>query len=173
MKSKIILALIAIAGLFSACEDRDYLLGMPEYDHHYYIAYVPYNNLQTTVNKNQAGLLKFAVSFNSSFTRNYDAVAQYTLTAATGATATGTTKAVLGTDFNIVDKDGKVIQSTDGKYSIVFPQAKKARDTIYVKLLNNPAAGSRSINIDLIENVTNEYRVDTMSVAFRRPIRIN
>lgn len=171
MKSKIILGIaVLITGLLSSCEDRDYLLGLPEYDHHYYIAYVPYNNTQVTVTKSQTALLKLPVSFNSSFTRSYDAVAQYKLTAATIA---GTTPAVLGTDFNIVDKNGAVIQPVDNKYSIVFPEARKARDTIYVKLLNNPATGSRAINIDLIENVTSEFRVDTMSTAFRRPIKIN
>ncbi|RZM27613.1 MAG: hypothetical protein EOO88_12285 [Pedobacter sp.] len=170
MKTKIILAAIALIGMFSACEKREYQLGLPEYDHHYYIAYVPYNNTQVTVNKTQATLLKFEVSFNSSFTRSYDAIAQYRLTPATIA---GTTAAVLGTDFNVVDRSGNVINPVDGKYSITFPKATKARDTIYIKLLNNPAPGPRSVNVDLIENVTSEYRVDTMSVAFRRPIRIN
>lgn len=159
-----------LVGVLSACEKRDYLLGLPEYDHHYYIAYVPYTNAQITVNKNQGTLLKLPVSFNSSFTRSYDAVALYTLTPATIA---GTTAAALGTDFNVVDKIGNVVNPVDGKYSIVFPKAEKARDTIYIKLLNNPAPGARSVNIDLIENITSEYRVDTMSVAFRRPLRIN
>ena len=171
MKSKIILGFVVIiTGLLSSCEDRDYLLGLPEYDHHYYIAYVPYNNTQVTVSKNQTALLKLPISFNSSFTRSYDAVAQYKLTP---SSISGTTAAVLGTDFNIVDKTGATIQPVDGKYSIVFPQAKKGRDTIYVKLLNNPASGAKGVNIDLIENLTSEFRVDTMSTAFRRPIRIN
>ena len=170
MKTKIFLVGILLAGMFSACEKREYLLGLPEYDHHYYIAYVPYNNTQVTVNKNQASLVKFEVSFNSSFTRSYDAVAQYKLTP---ATINGTTAAVLGTDFNVVDSKGNVINPVDGKYSITFPKAVKARDTIYIKLLNNPAAGARAVNVDLIENLTSEYRVDTMSVAFRRPLRIN
>lgn len=170
MKTKIILAAIALIGMLSACEKRDYQLGLPEYDHHYYIAYVPYNNTQVTVNKTQSDLLKFEVSFNSSFTRDYDAVAKYQLTP---ATISGTTAAVLGTDFNVVDRNGNLINPVDGKYSITFPKATKGRDTIYIKLLNNPAPGARSINVDLIENVTPEYRVDTMSVAFRRPIRIN
>lgn len=171
MKSRIILIIIAFTiGVSSACkEDRDYLLGMPEYDHHYYIAYVPYNNTAITVNKNDTKLLALPVSFHSSFTRSYDAVAQYKLTPATIA---GTGVAVPGTDFNIVTKSGAVINPVNGLYSITFPQAKRARDTIYVKLLNNPVAGARSINIDLIENVTADYRVDTMSMAFRRPLKI-
>jgi hypothetical protein len=176
MKTKsMVLAVVAIlTSFFYACkEDRDYLLGMPEYDHHYYISYVPYNNTQVTVSKNKPDLLAMPLSFHSSFTRSYDAVAKYKLTPATGATATGTTPAIIGTDFNIVKKDGTVITPVDGIYSVTFPQAKRARDTIYIKLLNNPAPGSKSINIDLIENVTQEYRVDTMSASFRRPIRIN
>ncbi|ADY53598.1 hypothetical protein Pedsa_3059 [Pseudopedobacter saltans DSM 12145] len=172
MKSKILIGLTLVISslIFSCKEDRDYLLGLPELDHHYYIAYVPYNNAQITVNRNQSSLLKLPVSFNSSFTRGYDAVAHYRITKGTAA---NTTSATLGVDFQIVNKEGAAIQpSADGKYAIVFPQAKKARDTIYVKLLNNPAPGDKSINIDLIRNTTNEFIVDTMSVAYRRPILI-
>jgi hypothetical protein len=171
MKTRIFFAVLAAIGcLYSCREDRDYLQGLPEYDHHYYIGYVPYNNNQLTVQRNQAALLKLPVSFHSSFTRSYDAVAMYRLTP---ASITGTTAAVAGTDFNIVDKTGTVIQPVDGKYSIIFPKAERARDTIYIRLLNNPAPGARSINVDLIENVTSQFRVDTMSQGFRRPIRIN
>ena len=167
MKIKIPLFISALVALFfSACEDKDYPLGLPEYEHHYYISYVPYNNAKVSVNKNQAALVKFPVQFHSSFIRNYDAVGHYTVVQpATGA-------AVLGQDFNIVDKNGTVIQPVDGKFTLTFPQAKKVRDTIYVKLLNNPTPGTRTINIDLMENVTPQFRVDTMSTSFRRPLEI-
>jgi len=167
MKTKIILFIIVLTGILSACEDKDYLLGMPEYDHHYYIAFVPYNNSKVTVNKNQADLIKFPVQFHSVFVRNYDAVGYYHVVPAASNTA------VVGQDFNIVDKSGNVIQpDADGKYSMTFPQAKKVRDTIYIKLLNNPAPGTRTATIELMENVTEKFTVDTMSSAFRRPLEI-
>lgn len=168
MKTTTILSVIILfLSVITACEDKDYPTGLPEYDNHYYIAYVPYNNSKVTVNRTQAGLVKFPVQFHSAFTREYDAVGMYTLN------TTGITNpAVLGQDFNIVDKNGNVIQPVDGKYSMTFPQAKKVRDTIYVKLLNSVTPGTRTIEINLIENVTPQYSVDTMSTAFKRPLEI-
>ena len=168
MKSKIILLLtIMLPGLLTSCEDKEYPAGLPEYDNHYYIAYVPYNNSKVTVTKNQAALVKFPVQFNSAFVRTYDAVGQYGL-----VTDGQANPAVLGKDFDIVDKNGNPVQPVDGKYSFKFAQAKKTTDTIYVKLLNNPASGTRTVEIQLMENVTPEYTVDNMSNAFRRPLEI-
>ena len=84
-----------------------------------------------------------------------------------------TNPATLGVDFNIVDKNGAVIQPVDGKYSFTFPQAKRATDTIYVKLLNNPAAGTRNVEINIVEHdAMPEYLVDIFSTAFKRPLEI-
>lgn len=168
MKSAIyLLALISIAFTYSACEKKDYPLGLPEYDHHYYAAYIPNNNTLVTVQRNQAALLKFPVQFYSSFTRTYDAVAQYAI-----VTTGITNPAVLGQDFNIVDKNGTVINPVDGKYSIVFPQAKRMMDTIYVKLLNSTVPGTRRMEIQIQENKNDVFYVDIFSTAFRRPVDI-
>lgn len=164
----LIVLLLLCGGLFVACEDKDYPAGLPEYEHHYYIVYVPNNNAQVAVNRDQTNLVKFPVQFYSSFTRSYDAVAHYSLvTPATGDPA------VLGEDFEIVDKDGNNIQSVNGKYAITFPKAVKATDTIYVKLLNNPLPGSRLVEINLEDNIATDYRVDIFSTAHRRPLLIN
>lgn len=168
MKSAIyLLALISVAFTYSACEKKDYPLGLPEYDHHYYAAYIPNNNTLVTVQRNQAALLKFPVQFYSSFTRTYDAVAQYAI-----VTTGITNPAVLGQDFNIVDKNGTVINPVDGKYSIVFPQAKRMMDTIYVKLLNSTVPGTRRMEIQIQENKNDVFYVDIFSTAFRRPVDI-
>ena len=105
---------------------------------------------------------------NSSYTRNYDAVAKYAI-----VTTGINTPAVVGQDFNVVDKNGSVIQpGSDGKYSLVFPQAKQAMDTIYIKLLNNPAPGIRKMEVNILENQTEEFYVDIFSTAFKRPVEI-
>lgn len=162
----ITLAILAVT-LIASCEKKDYPLGLSEYDHHYYAAYLPNNNTQVNVQRTQATPLKFPVQFYSSFTRSYDAVAHYTIN------TTGIANpAVVGVDFNIVDKDGNVINPVDGKYSFTFPRAEKAVDTIYVKLLNNPAPGTRKMEVNIIENKTNEYYVDIFSTACRRPVEI-
>ena len=159
--------LCTIAACFFSCEKKDYPAGLPEYEHHYYIVFVPNNNTQVNVQRNQTALLKFPVQFYSNFTRSYDAVAHYAV-----VTDGITNPAQAGVDFNIVDKNGSVIQPVDGKYSFTFPQSKKATDTVYVKLLNNTAPGTRKVEIQLQENKTEEYYVDIFSTAFRRPLEI-
>ncbi|NCU03348.1 MAG: hypothetical protein GXC73_05115 [Chitinophagaceae bacterium] len=151
-----------------ACEKKDYPVGLSEYEHHYYAIFVPNNNSAVTVSRSQAALLKFPVQFYSTFTRSYDAVARYAVT-----TAGMNNPAVRGQDFDIVDKNGVVIPSADTSYNIIFPQAKQAMDTIYIKLLNNAAPGSRRMEIQILENKTAQFYVDVFSTAFRRPVTIN
>ncbi|HYC27555.1 MAG TPA: hypothetical protein VEB42_02050, partial [Chitinophagaceae bacterium] len=153
----------------ASCEKDSYNKdGLPELANHYYIVYVPNNNTGVSVNRSQAALIKFPVQFYSAYVRDYDAVALYKI-----STAGISNPAVLGQDFNIVDKSGNVIQpDAEGRYSIVFPQAKKAMDTIYVKLLNSSVAGTRKMEVWLMDNVQEKYDVDTFSTAFKRPVEI-
>ncbi|MDT4869898.1 hypothetical protein FQZ97_1049530 [compost metagenome] len=82
--------------------------------------------------------------------------------------------AVLGVDFQVVDQQGNTLQpGSDGKYSLLFPQARKAADTVYVKLLNNPAPGRRIVEINFEDHITPDYRVDIFSTAFRRTLNID
>ena len=153
--------------LLASCEKKGYEMGLPEYDNHYYAAYIPNNNSVVSVQKTQTALLKLPVQFYSAFTRSYDAVAYYAVD------TTGIAKpAVLGVDYNIVDKDGNVIQPDNGIYTITFPKAERKMDTIYVKLLNNPLPGTRRVEVQIREHKTDEYYVDIFSTAFRRPVDI-
>lgn len=153
--------------LLASCEKKDYPAGLPEYEHHYYLAYLPNNNTQVNVQRNQAALLKFPVQFYSAYTRSYDAVAHYEI-----VTTGISNPAVAGQDFNVVDKDGNVIAPADGKYSFVFQKAERRTDTIYLKMLNNPATGTRKMEVQIVENKTNDYYVDIFSTAYRRPVEI-
>lgn len=161
------LAVLALA----SCEKKDYDRGgLPEYGHHYYAAYLPNDNSAVSVNRNQAAsILKFPVQFYSAFVRDYDAVAKYAI-----VTTGITNPAVIGQDFNIVDKSGNILQpGTDGKFSMVFPQAKKVVDTIYLKLLNSTVAGTRKMEIQIQENRNgDQWVVDFFSTAYRRPVEI-
>lgn len=163
-----LLSAVALVSLL-ACEKRDYNRdGLPEYQNHYYAGYIPNTNAAVTVARTQTALLKFPVQFYSAYTRSYDAIAYY------GVVTTGISNpAILGQDFAIVDKNGSVIQPENGKYSIRFPQAKRAMDTIYLKLLNSSVAGSRKMEIQLMDNKTDQYEVDTFSTAYTRPVQIN
>ncbi|HMJ45947.1 MAG TPA: hypothetical protein VK498_01370 [Ferruginibacter sp.] len=154
--------------IFASCEKKDYPAGLPELEHHYYAIFVPNNNTGVTVARTQASLLKFPVQFYSTFTRSYDAIAKYAVST-TGITG----PAARGVDFNIVDKNGMVIPSTDTTYTMVFPLARQAMDTIYIKLLNNPAPGVRKFEVQMVDNITSQFDVDIFSTAFRRPVTIN
>ncbi|MDB5221394.1 MAG: hypothetical protein JWN83_61 [Chitinophagaceae bacterium] len=169
MKSiKYIIIAFAVIITFAACEKKDYPAGLQELEHHYYAIFVPNNNTSVTVARTQTTLLKFPVQFYSTAVRDYDAVAKYAVT-----TFGISTPAVRGVDYNIVDKNGAVIPSADTTYSIIFPKAIQAMDTIYMKLLNNPAAGVRKMEIQILDNITPQFDVDIFSTAFRRPVTIN
>ena len=111
-----------------------------ELEHHYYAIFVPNNNTGVTVSRTQTALVKFPVQFYSTFTRDYDAVAKYAVVT-TGITA----PAQRGVDFNIVIKTEYYYLLQIVTYTMIFPQAKQAMDTIYIKLLNNPAPGASKL----------------------------
>jgi hypothetical protein len=154
--------------LLTGCEKKDYPAGIDELAHHYYAIFVPNNNTGVTVTRSQTALVKFPVQFYSTAVRNYDAVAKYAVI--TGGIA-GPAK--LGVDFNVVDKNGVVIPTADSTFTMIFPQAKQAMDTIYLKMLNNTAPGVRKFEIQMQDNVTAEFDVDIFSTAYRRPVTIN
>lgn len=166
---KYILVAFASMVLLASCEkDDDTRAGVDELAHHYYAIFVPNNNTGVTATRNQTALLKLPVQFYSTFTRDYDAVCKYAVT-----TYGITPPAVRGVDYNIVDKNGNTIPSTDSTYSLVFPKAVQAMDTIYVKMLNNTAAGARKFEVQILDNITPQFEVDIFSTAYRRPITIN
>lgn len=168
MKSINYLVYIFLSGLlFVSCEKKDVPQGLPELENHYYAAYIPNTNTAVVVQRNQAALLKFPVQFYSAYSRPYNAVANYSI-----VTTGITTPAIVGQDFNIVDKNGAALTAENGNYSMVFPKSERAMDTIYVKLLNNPLPGTRKMEVQIVENKTDQYYVDIFSTAFRRPVEI-
>jgi len=162
-----IVFIFVCVSLLVSCEKKGYRMGLPEYDNHYYAAYIPNNNSLVSVKRTQTNLLKFPVQFYSAFTRSYDAIAYYAVQ--TNGIAN---PAELGVDFNIVDKNGNVLTPADSVYTMTFPKAERAMDTIYVKLLNNPEPGTRRMEIQIREHVTDLYDVDIFSTAYRRPVDI-
>jgi hypothetical protein len=160
---------VAISGALVSCEKKDYPAGLSALEHHYYAIFVPNNNTGVTVARTQTTLIKFPVQFYSTFTRDYDAVAKYVV-----VTGGITGPAARGVDFNVVDKNGAVIAPvSDTTYTMVFPKAVQAMDTIYIKLLNNPVPGVRKFEIQMLDNITPTFDVDIFSTAFRRPVTIN
>jgi len=168
---QLIAGLLFSLTIFSACEKTDTdPIGAPGLENYYYAGFfsIPWNNTGTaSVLRNQTTLVKFPVKFHSSYSRSYDAAAQYALV------STGITNpAMVGADFEVVDKDGNKITPNAGLYSLVFPKAETKIDTLYFKVLNNPAVGTRRIEINLVQNTTGEYTVGTFSQAFKRFLEI-
>ncbi|MFN0254191.1 hypothetical protein [Pedobacter ureilyticus] len=169
-KHKILILLLSSLIAFSSCEkdDPDGPVGADGYDHFYYAGFLPWNNTATeSVNRTQTTLVKFPVQFHSSFVRNYDAAAHFTL-----VTTGIANPAVLGQDFSVVDKSGNPIQATNGVYSLNFSQAKAKIDTIYFKVLNSSVAGTRRIEINLVQNNSAQYTVGTFTQAFKRFLEV-
>lgn len=164
----IVLVGISIIFLAACNKEPDTPKGESDLEHHYYAIFVPNNNTGVSVPRTQTALVKFPVQFYSTFTRSYDAVCKYAVT-----TYGLTPPAVRGVDYDVVDKNGVVIPSSDSTYSIIFPQAKQAMDTIYLKMLNNTATGARKFEVHILEYITPEFTVDKFSTAFRRPVTIN
>ncbi|MCW3093385.1 MAG: hypothetical protein JWP81_4454 [Ferruginibacter sp.] len=169
MKSINYFLYIFLAGLlFVSCEKKDVPQGLPEFENHYYAAYIPNTNTAVIVQKTQTALVKFPVQFYSAFSRSYDAVAYYSI-----VTTGITTPAIVGKDFDVVDKNGKVLTAGDSaRYTINFPKAERFMDTIYLKMLNNPLTGTRKMEVQIQEHKTDQYYVDIFSTAFRRPVEI-
>lgn len=170
-KSNIALTIIALLTLaLAACEKDDPTgpVGLPKYENYYYAGFLPWNNTGTeSVNRTQTTLVKFPVQFHSAYVRDYDAEAKYSL-----VTTGITNPAVVGQDFNFVDKNGNVLQANNGLYTLKFPQAKALIDTIYVKVLNSSVAGTRKIEINIVKNEAGQYTVGNFSQAFKRFLEV-
>lgn len=164
---KYLAVFVLLCVLVIACEKKEYPKGLDEYEHHYYIVYVPNTNDTVRINRSQSTLVKLPVQFYSTFVRNYDVKAYYRV-----ETSGINNPAVLGVDFNIVDKSGNVLQPQDGRFSFSFPEARQAKDTVYIRMLNNPVPGTRRAVVKLIGDNTSQYVVDTFSTAHRRPLVI-
>ncbi|SOD12357.1 hypothetical protein [Pedobacter xixiisoli] len=166
----LILLLTAFVMAFTACEkdDPDGPVGADGYDNFYYAGFLPWNNTATeSVFRTQTTLVKFPVQFHSAFVRNYDAAAHFTL-----VTTGIANPAVLGQDFNVVDKSGNAIQATNGIYSLNFSQAKAKIDTIYFKVLNSAVVGTRRIEINLVQHNNAQYTVGTFTQAYKRFLEV-
>jgi hypothetical protein len=168
-KSNILLGLVALFSItFAACEDRDYPAGLEELENYYYAGFLPWNNTGTeSVFRTQTTLVKFPVQFNSAYVRDYDAGYNFTL-----VTTGIPNPAILGQDFNIVDKNGATLAPVNGIFTRYIPKTVRMVDTIYVKVLNSAVLGTRKIEIDLVKNETSQYTVGTFTQSFKRFLEV-
>lgn len=159
-KLMIFLMFIATCGLFTSCGD-DWGNDNPAMEHIYYyglgnIKYPGGNELKYNVN--QGDIIDIPTYFFSAFNRSYSPVVNYYTTSKT---------LVLGTDYQVVDKDGKVL-STDnnGGYSMTWPNAVQGSQNVYIKALNGQKGSLRVMTFDPTkENTLDQTDVSTTTIV--------
>lgn len=134
MKKLIILfiTVIAVSSLFVSCEKEEWSKGDPALANVYYVGFQNWADFKNSVkfNVNRGDTVSIPVQFYSEQVCSYDVVTYYYVTGA----------AVLGTDYNVVDKNGAVLSpDVNGAFSLTWPQAIKGVKRIYVKALNGSA----------------------------------
>ncbi|MDD2306287.1 MAG: hypothetical protein PHP53_16405 [Prolixibacteraceae bacterium] len=134
MKKLIILfiTVVAVSSLFVSCKKDEWSKGDPALANVYYVGFQNWADFKNSVkfNVNRNDTVSIPVQFYSEQVCSYDVVTKYYVTGA----------AVLGTDFNIVDKSGTVLTpDANGAFSLTWPQAIKGVKRVYVKALNGSA----------------------------------
>jgi hypothetical protein len=127
-----IITIVAISSLFAGCKKDEWSKGDPALANVYYVGFQNWADFKNSVkfNVNRNDTVSIAVQFYSEQVCSYDVVTNYYVTGA----------AVLGTDFNIVDKNGTVLSpDANGAFTLTWPQAIKGVKRIYVKALNGSA----------------------------------
>lgn len=125
------------------------------------------------------------IEFHSERVRSYDATTYFWVT-----NSDDKSTLAAGTDYVVVDGSGNTVTLTDGKYSLLWPQAKRNKQTVRIKRLttatgvlkiNNtdPAKGQPSITEEdyvesTLNNRTGDYEVrglshdyNTVTVTFK------
>jgi hypothetical protein len=173
----------------ASCEkDNIWGDGLPEMEHVYYIGFYKTNvntdalnyeiaadgsarwriNTGTWMNTGEVNVTSpIPFQFHSERVRSYDAVNYFWVT------NNSTPALTAGTDYSVVNESGDVIApDAQGRYSIIWPQAKKEIRNIKIKRLSS-AKGSLKINVldpskgtpnasdisTTVNNHTNDYEV--------------
>lgn len=158
--------MVATCGLFTSCGDDDWGNNNPAMEHIYYyglgnVKFPGGNELKYNVNQGET--VAIPTYFWSAYTRSYSPVVAY---------YTSSDKLVLGTDYQVVDKDGKVLSpDNNGGYSMIWPNAKQGSQNVYIKALNGATGSLKVLTFDPTKTMnqtdvssttiikTNEYEV--------------
>ena len=178
-KLMIFLMIVATCGLFTSCGDDDWGNNNPEMEHIYYyglgnVKFPGGNELKYNVNQGET--IAIPTYFWSAYTRSYSPVVAY---------YTSSDKLVLGTDYQVVDKDGKVLSpDNNGGYSMTWPNAKQGSQDVYIKALNGATGSLKVLTFDPTKKMdqtdvsctiivkTNEYEVRAFTVNYYVTVNI-
>lgn len=150
--------------------------GQPGMEHVYYYCFEKWGSIpggnDVTYNIEQGKTLAVPTQFYSNFTRSYSPEVFYYTTPMPG---TGD-ELVCGQDYVVVDESGKTLSPDEsGAYKMVWPNAKKGVQNIYIKALNGKIGSIRVYTFDPTKSMdvtdvttttiikTDEYEVRAMS----------
>lgn len=179
MKNIFLMLIVFTALFFNSCQEEPWNEGDPAMEHIYYFGFEDWGKLKNDVKFTvvQGETLAVPVQFHSEQVRSYDVTTFYYVA--------GT--AVRGADYQIVDANGTALNpDANGAFSLVWPQAVKGVQTIYVKALNgstgnfllqtfDPNAEVPISNTDptsATNNKTNDYEVRAFSQNHKVSITI-
>lgn len=188
-KLMILLMFIATSGLlFTSCGDDDWGNNNPAMEHIYYyglgnVKYPGGNELQYNIKQSETATVP--TYFFSAYTRSYSPVVTYYTSPVPQNKDNTVPQLVNGTDYQVVDKDGKALTpDSNGGYSMTWPNAKQGSQDIYIKALNGTKGSIRVLTYDPNKKIdatdvstttiakTNEYEVRAFSENYYVTVNI-
>lgn len=188
-KLMILLMFIATSGLlFTSCGDDDWGNNNPAMEHIYYygsgnVKYPGGNELQYNIKQGETATVP--TYFFSAYTRSYSPVVTYYTSPVPQNKDNTVPQLVNGTDYQVVDKDGKALTpDSNGGYSMTWPNAKQGSQDVYIKALNGTKGSIRVLTYDPNKKIdatdvntttiakTNEYEVRAFSENYYVTVNI-
>lgn len=188
-KLMILLMFIATSGLlFTSCGDDDWGNNNPAMEHIYYyglgnVKYPGGNELQYNIKQGETATVP--TYFFSAYTRSYSPVVTYYTSPVPQNKDNTVPQLVNGTDYQVVDKDGKSLTpDSNGGYSMTWPNAKQGSQDVYIKALNGTKGSIRVLTYDPNKKIdatdvstttiakTNEYEVRAFSENYYVTVNI-
>lgn len=192
MKHNIILFLsVMLIGMMASCTEEPWGNNNSEMEHIYYYGLgnenFPGGN-EKVYKVAEGEILAVPTYFFSAFERPYSPiVAYYTVPKATEQADGSIVEMKRGVDYEVVDKDGNVLwpDTDEGGFSMLWPNAKKGCQNVYIKPLNgkkgilrvqtyDPARIISTVDIaSTIIAITTEYEVRAFSENYYVTVNIN
>ncbi|AHW60597.1 hypothetical protein SAMN05444285_10560 [Draconibacterium orientale] len=173
----LLIAFVSISSLFVSCDEDEWSNGDPAYDHVYYVGFEDWADYKNSVkfNVNQGDTVGIPVQFFSENALTVDVVTYYYIAG----------DLQLGVDFEVVDASGSaLIPDSNGAFSLIWPEATKGVQRVYVKALSTGATGSFLVQTfdpadaegisytNTVNNVTNDYEVRAFTQNYKVTVNI-
>ncbi|WP_300701571.1 hypothetical protein [Bacteroides sp.] len=174
-----LICILTMGCLFTGCSnDHDeWEDGDPDLAHVYYYCFEQWGgNNEVAYSVAQGETIAIPTQFMSSFTRSYSPEVYYYTSAIPPKKGETVTDLICGTDYVVVDKDGKTLPpDASGAYKMTWPNAKKGVQDIYIKTLNGKKGSFRVLTFDPTKKIdvtdvnttsiikTDEYEVRAIS----------